>query len=90
MIKDRYGNNVGKEDIKEVLKSIVNGADTYGLREALVIRAIDENEVTHGLVHIIPFNELSEITGIKYDGASQLPYFGAVTTEEGKRWLREN
>lgn len=87
MIKDRMGNTVTKTEIYNVLSYLKNGADVYDLNMVRIIRAIDENEITHGLVHIVPLNELSEITGIDYDGAKQLPYFGAITSGVGEMWL---
>lgn len=89
MIKDRYNSTVTKDEIIEMLKSVKNGETVYGLNQARILRAIDENEETKGLVHIIDdLKDLEYILGVKFTGTEQLPYFGAIITDEGKAWLK--
>lgn len=89
MIKDRYGQEVSIEDIVRVLAEVENGATVWGLREAIILRAIDENQETHGYVELLNLKELEEILGKKFNGAKALPYFGAIATPKGKKFLED-
>ena len=70
-----------------VMKCIKNGADIYGLVEASLIRQIEV--IDKDLVHIVELETLERIHNKEFDGASRLPYFGAILKGKGKRVLKE-
>lgn len=72
----------------EIMKDIEGGATIWGYVEAKLIREIQRYNET--LVHIVDIPELEEITGEEFDGAKQMPYFGAILTEKGKQLLKLN
>lgn len=70
----------------EVMKGIENGATVWSYVDAKLLREIQVYD-DKLLVIIDDLEELAQIEGKTYDGAKQLPYFGAILTEKGKQAL---
>ena len=71
-----------------VMGGIKNGADIYDLLNASLIRQIET--IDEDLVTILNIEELEEIHNKKFDGAKQMPYFGAILTGKGKKILLDH
>ncbi|MBH8609089.1 hypothetical protein [Thermoactinomyces sp. CICC 10521] len=65
----------------DLMERIAFGATIWDREEAKLIREIEQYDPE--LVEIIPVEELEKITGERYDGAQQIPYFGAILTAKG-------
>lgn len=69
-----------KKEHLDLMDKIAFGATIWEDREAKLIREIQSQDP--GLVEIIPVKELG------YDGAQQIPYFGAILTDKGFNILK--
>lgn len=65
----------------DLMEQIAFGATIWDREEAKLIREIEQYDPE--LIEIIPVEELEKITGERYDGAQQIPYFGAILTAKG-------
>lgn len=70
----------------KTMEGVEGGATIWGYREAKLLREIQQ--VDTELVKILNLSEVEEITGEHFDGAKQLPYFGAVLTDKGREFLK--
>jgi hypothetical protein len=77
---ERLKMSIKREHI-EVMESVNGGADIYGYLEATLLREVQKHDAE--LVQILTIHELEKATGRKFDGAKQLPYFGAILTKKG-------
>ncbi|PAF27423.1 hypothetical protein CHH61_03610 [Shouchella clausii] len=66
--------------------TIENGATIWGYKEARLLREVQKFHSE--FVDIIGLHELEQVTGEKFDGADQLPYFGAILTGMGREFIR--
>lgn len=72
-----------------MMKAVKNGATIYGLYDAQLLREVQKYDKE--LITIIDdMNQLEYILGYELEGAKQLPYFGAILTKKGKKYLKEN
>lgn len=69
----------------EVMVAIENGATIYGYADAVLLREVQK--VDESLLTIVSLKDLEEITGETFNGAEQLPYFGAILTRKGEKLL---
>lgn len=77
------------EEHLKVMKAVKNGATIYGLNDAQLLREVQKYD--KDLITIIDdMKKLEYILGYELDGAKQLPYFGAILTKKGKKYLKEN
>lgn len=69
---------------EKLVKDLENGCTVWGPADAKRIRELQSKHP--GWVDVIDdMAELERIEGRKFDGAKQVPYFGAILTDEGKR-----
>lgn len=84
--------NLSEEHLKTMFL-IQNGATIFGYKEAKLLREVEKYDKS--LINIISnMKELEKIVGNEkdlYDNKNpkigNLAYFGAILTEEGKKWL---
>ncbi|MGG3803142.1 hypothetical protein [Metabacillus fastidiosus] len=74
-----------KQEHFEVMEAVKEGATVYSYLDAKRLREIHNHNSE--LIHIVGLKELEVITNTKFNGAEQLPYFGAILTEKGKEVL---
>lgn len=74
-----------KEHIDE-LKSVEDGATIYGYINAKLLREVQR--FNNKLIQILDIAELEKILNKEFDGAKQLPYFGAILTNKGKTFVK--
>lgn len=67
---------------KGLIADLEGGCEVWGYKEAALIRKI--NRVHPDVIEIIPNHEALKRLGLKYDGASQMPYFNAILKPEGR------
>ncbi|MBD1379164.1 hypothetical protein [Metabacillus arenae] len=77
-----------KQEHYEVMKAVKDGATIYGYVDAKRLREVQKFDSE--LIEIIGLKDLEEITGEEYNGAEQLPYFGAILTGKGKEVLNNS
>ncbi len=64
----------------------MEGATIWGYREAQLLREIQKQD--RELFSVINVSNLEEITGQKFNGAEQMPYFGAILTDKGGELMK--
>ncbi|GAA0471797.1 hypothetical protein [Alkalibacillus silvisoli] len=79
---------LNKEHLSE-MKGIENGATIWGYKNAKLLREVQRFD-SELLTIIDDLQELERIENKVYDGAKQLPYFGAILSEKGKEFLNEH
>lgn len=63
------------------ISNLINGCTIWGRYEAGIIRQIEAKYPKW--INVIELDELEKILGKEFDGAKQLPYFGAILTGNG-------
>lgn len=77
------------EEHLKIMKAVKNGATIYGFYDAKLLREVQKYDKDF-ITIIDNIEKLEYILGYKLDGAKQLPYFGAILTKKGKKYLKEN
>lgn len=69
-----------------VMNEVREGATIWGYIEAKLLREVQQFD--ENLIDILEITDVEKITGEVFDGAKQLPYFGAILTDKGKTLLQ--
>lgn len=69
----------------EAMEFVINGATIWGYSEAKILREVQQ--FNDKLIHILNIKELEKVVGYEFDGAKQMPYFGAILTGAGRKFL---
>jgi hypothetical protein len=73
----------------EVLAACEGGSTIWGFYEAKILREVQQHD--NALIHIVDdIGELESILATTFNGAKRIPYFGAVLTKQGAKYLKEN
>lgn len=70
----------------EVMEAVEDGATIWAYAEAKLLRELQQYNPNY-ITIIDNLDELARIEGKKFNGADKLPYFGAILTDGGKRFL---
>jgi hypothetical protein len=69
----------------DLLDSIKDGADIYGMLDAKFLREWSAKHPNY--MRILSNAEMREMGISEADGTGQMPYFGVIMLKDGRRWL---
>lgn len=73
----------------QAMKEVEEGATIYGYGHARLLREVQMHDAS--LIDIIDdISQLEKIVGRVFDGAKKIPYFGAILTPKGKKFIQKN